>query len=183
MTVQVAWNAFATTAGCGDFLGNAGLFDCLRSVPLASIRAAQDASGSMFGYKGLVGIPWWPSSDGDVLVAPPQELLLNGTVSDIPFITGEPPSHSLTSQRDCVPQVTVAMRELCSRLGIRTSSKSLPSPTLNLSADSTRRLVPHRSLRHISAKSSFPPRMNHPLPRCSRHIPTTPNSARLSIRG
>ncbi|KZV67243.1 alpha/beta-hydrolase [Peniophora sp. CONT] len=87
--VQVPWDSFVTTAGCGDFLGDGSVFDCLRNVSLDAIRAAQDASGSVFGYGGLMGIPWWPSSDGDFLIAPPQQLLMHGSVADIPFITGD----------------------------------------------------------------------------------------------
>ncbi|VDC01022.1 unnamed protein product [Peniophora sp. CBMAI 1063] len=86
---QPRWDAFATNAGCGDFLGNASLFDCLRALPLEAIRAAQDLSGSMFGYLGVIGIPWWPTADGDFLVEPPQQLVLNGSVSNVPFITGD----------------------------------------------------------------------------------------------
>lgn len=52
-TVQDRWDSFATIAGCGDFLGSASVFDCLRKVSLEAIRAGQDASGSIFGYYGL----------------------------------------------------------------------------------------------------------------------------------
>ncbi|VDC07074.1 unnamed protein product [Peniophora sp. CBMAI 1063] len=87
-TMQDRWDSFATTAGCGSFLGNASLFDCLRNASLKDIRAGQDASGSIFGYYGL-DVEWWPSADGDFLAAPPQELVKKGSVADIPFITGD----------------------------------------------------------------------------------------------
>ena len=85
--MQDRWESFATIAGCGDFLGNASVFDCLRNTSIEAIRAGQDASGSIFGYYGL-DVEWLPSADGDFLSATPQELVKSGSVAAIPFVTG-----------------------------------------------------------------------------------------------
>ncbi|KZV67208.1 carotenoid ester lipase precursor [Peniophora sp. CONT] len=86
--VQDRWDNFATIAGCGDFLGKASVFECLRNASLEDIRAGQDASGSIFGYYGL-DVAWLPSADGDFLSALPQELVRKGSVADVPFVTGD----------------------------------------------------------------------------------------------
>lgn len=35
-----------------------------------------------------LALSWLPRADGDFLTGPPQELVLEGSVADIPFVTG-----------------------------------------------------------------------------------------------
>jgi acetylcholinesterase len=44
---------------------------------------------SYFSYQSL-DLVWVPRADGDFLVDNPQRLVQNGSVANIPFVSGEP---------------------------------------------------------------------------------------------
>ncbi|KAI0052207.1 carotenoid ester lipase precursor [Auriscalpium vulgare] len=60
---------------------------CLRTVPYETFRRAVNLSPNFFAYQGLV-LAWLPRVDGDFLKAPPQHLVLQGSVANVPFISG-----------------------------------------------------------------------------------------------
>ncbi|VDB94159.1 unnamed protein product [Peniophora sp. CBMAI 1063] len=85
---QPFFDKFAIDAGCGDSLGSVAVFDCLRNASTAAIRFAVQASENLFGYSS-VSLPWKPREDGVFLTAPPEQLVRDGSVVDVPFVTGD----------------------------------------------------------------------------------------------
>jgi len=86
---QVYFNQFVSDAGCVEYLGSTTVFDCLRNVPIETIRAAINRSPGFLGsYQGLYSVAWLPRVDGVFLTALPERLLLEGSVADVPFVTG-----------------------------------------------------------------------------------------------
>jgi len=82
---QKYYDAIVEDAGCS---GAADTLECLRAVPFATLKAAQDATPFIFAYQSLV-LPWYPREDGVFLTDNPQRLIQQGKVADVPFITGE----------------------------------------------------------------------------------------------
>ncbi|KAJ7124154.1 carotenoid ester lipase precursor [Mycena epipterygia] len=66
----------------------ADTLECLRTVPYAALKAAQDASPGIFSYQSLV-LAWLPREDGTFLTDNPQRLVQQGSVSNLPFVTGD----------------------------------------------------------------------------------------------
>ncbi|KAJ7046421.1 Alpha/Beta hydrolase protein [Mycena alexandri] len=62
--------------------------ECLRTVPYATLKAAQDASPFIFSYQSLL-LAWLPRADGTFLSDNPQRLVQQGLVAKIPFVTGD----------------------------------------------------------------------------------------------
>ena len=79
--------------------------ECLRQVPLPALKEAVNISPTFLSYQvcydsfsllravtncGLqsTNLVWVPRADGKFLTAPPQELVLRGSVARIPFVTG-----------------------------------------------------------------------------------------------
>ena len=90
----------AGCAGAEDTLG------CLRQVPYSVLKEAVDMSQGFFSYRVChdsvdplnavmnhilqsTNLAWVPRADGSFLKAPPQQLLLRGSVAKIPFVTGD----------------------------------------------------------------------------------------------
>ena len=86
-------------AGAGDTL------ECLRLLPFLTLKEAVDKSQEFLSYRvrhyflylsSLVvsytlqslNLVWTPRADGEFLKAPLQQLVLQGSVADIPFVTG-----------------------------------------------------------------------------------------------
>ena len=84
---QQFFDDFATDTGCGDSLGTVAVFDCLRNVSVTSIRTAIQQSRNLFDYSSL-SLAWKPRVDGVFLVDTPLRLVLNGSLADVPFVTG-----------------------------------------------------------------------------------------------
>ncbi|KAJ7464059.1 carotenoid ester lipase precursor [Mycena latifolia] len=82
---QKYYDAIVQQTGCS---GSADTLACLRTVPYAKLKAAQDASPFIFAYTSLVG-PWLPREDGVFLPENPQRLVQQGKVSNVPFVTGD----------------------------------------------------------------------------------------------
>ncbi|KAI0265661.1 Alpha/Beta hydrolase protein [Gloeopeniophorella convolvens] len=81
---QPQFDAFVAATGCS---GSPDVLECLRRVPLSEIKAAQDASPFFFGPMSL-NIVWSPRVDGDLIKTFPLDLVLQGSVANVPFITG-----------------------------------------------------------------------------------------------
>jgi acetylcholinesterase len=86
-------------AGAGDTLA------CLRQAPLSAIQATMNNSQGVISYRVCHDFPnplssvvnhvpqslnlvWGPGADGSFLKAPPPQLVLQGSVANIPFVTG-----------------------------------------------------------------------------------------------
>ncbi|KAJ7119782.1 carotenoid ester lipase precursor [Mycena epipterygia] len=73
---QKYYDAIVAETGCS---GAADTLECLRTVPYATLKAAQDASPGIFAYQ----------VNGVFLTDNPQRLVQQGSVSNIPFVTGD----------------------------------------------------------------------------------------------
>ncbi|KAJ7155733.1 Alpha/Beta hydrolase protein [Mycena filopes] len=82
---QKYYDAIVQQTGCSSA---ADTLECLRTVPYAALKAAQDASPFIFAYQSLV-LAWLPRADGTFLADNPQRLVQQGLVSKIPFVTGD----------------------------------------------------------------------------------------------
>ncbi|KAG0696098.1 Alpha/Beta hydrolase protein [Suillus ampliporus] len=71
--------------GCAN---SSDTLQCLREVPYSTLMDAINQTPTSFSYQSLV-IAWLPRVDGVFLTADPQSLVLQGSVADIPFITGD----------------------------------------------------------------------------------------------
>ncbi|VDB87929.1 unnamed protein product [Peniophora sp. CBMAI 1063] len=85
---QVYFDKFATDAGCGESLGSAAVFDCLRNASIADIRSAVTASQNIFDYASL-DLAWQPRADGTFLTENAQVLVQKGSMADVPFVIGD----------------------------------------------------------------------------------------------
>ena len=59
-----------------------------RLASRAKLKAAQDASPFIFDFQSLA-LAWLPREDGVFLTGNPQNLVQAGTVSPVPFVTGD----------------------------------------------------------------------------------------------
>ncbi|KIY52453.1 alpha/beta-hydrolase [Fistulina hepatica ATCC 64428] len=62
--------------------------ECLREVSYDTLVDAMNNSPFMFDYQSS-DIAWVPRVDGVFLTAPPQQLVADGVIADIPFINGD----------------------------------------------------------------------------------------------
>ncbi|OCH92841.1 alpha beta-hydrolase [Obba rivulosa] len=62
--------------------------ECLRHVPYNRLKEAVDMTPGLLSPQSL-NLAWLPRADGRFLIAPPQQLVLNDSVADVPFITGD----------------------------------------------------------------------------------------------
>ncbi|KAJ7914278.1 Alpha/Beta hydrolase protein [Mycena leptocephala] len=82
---QKYYDAIVQQVGCA---GASDTLACLRTVPYATLKAAQDASPFIFAFQSLV-LAWLPREDGVFLTDNPQRLVQQGKVANVPFITGD----------------------------------------------------------------------------------------------
>ncbi|KAJ6455466.1 carotenoid ester lipase precursor [Mycena sanguinolenta] len=82
---QKYYDAIVQHVGCSSA---SDTLECLRTVPYATLKAAQDASPFIFAYQSLV-LAWLPREDGIFLTDAPQALVQQGKVANVPFITGD----------------------------------------------------------------------------------------------
>ncbi|KAG6902406.1 hypothetical protein C0995_000332 [Termitomyces sp. Mi166 len=82
---QKYYDALVAQTGC---TGASDTLQCLREVPYDRLKAAQDASPGIFAYQSL-SLAWLPREDGVFLTENPQQLVLDGKVTNVPFITGD----------------------------------------------------------------------------------------------
>ncbi|KAJ7628831.1 carotenoid ester lipase precursor [Roridomyces roridus] len=82
---QKYYDAMVEQTGCS---GAADTLACLRTVPYAQFKAAQNASPGIFAYQSLV-LAWLPREDGVFLTDNPQLLIQQGKVANVPIVTGD----------------------------------------------------------------------------------------------
>ena len=93
-------------AGANDTL------ECMRWLPFPTLKAAVDKSAGFLSYRVCrdfldplsqivnytlqsMNLAWTPRADGMFLEAPLQQLVLQGSVANIPFVTGNKKRQSL----------------------------------------------------------------------------------------
>ncbi|KAI0742072.1 alpha/beta-hydrolase [Daedaleopsis nitida] len=83
---QPYYDTIVEHTGCAN---TTDTLDCLRHVPADTLAAAAGTIPNLLEYPGLAS-PWAPRADGVFLEAPPQHLVLAGSVSKVPILTGMP---------------------------------------------------------------------------------------------
>ncbi|KAI0060459.1 carotenoid ester lipase precursor [Artomyces pyxidatus] len=81
---QQYYDAIVKDTGCHR---SNDTLECLRTVPYQTLKRAVDKSPNFFAHQALV-LAWLPRVDGIFLKAPPQHLVLQGSVANVPFISG-----------------------------------------------------------------------------------------------
>ncbi|KAI0819587.1 carotenoid ester lipase [Trametes gibbosa] len=82
--VQPNFDFIASETGCASSID---ILECLREVPASAIQAAMDRTATYLSFQAL-NTPWMPHADGLFIRDNPQRLLLEGNVSDVPFVIG-----------------------------------------------------------------------------------------------
>lgn len=82
---QPYYDTIVANAGCAN---ETDTLNCLRHIPLDTLMNAVTPLPNLFGYQGL-DTPWAPRADGVFLKAPPQHLVLAGSVASVPVMTGD----------------------------------------------------------------------------------------------
>ncbi|KAG0699983.1 Alpha/Beta hydrolase protein [Suillus ampliporus] len=80
---QHNYDFIVNQTGCTGF---SDTLQCLREVPYNTLLSAVHELPHLLSYQGLP--TWFPRLDGAFLTANPQDLVLQGSVANIPFITG-----------------------------------------------------------------------------------------------
>ncbi|OCH92823.1 carotenoid ester lipase precursor [Obba rivulosa] len=82
---QKYYDDLVSETGCA---GSADTLECLRQLPFDTLNAAVDKSPGIFAFQSL-NLAWLPRVDGVFLTDTPQNLVLQGSVADVPFVTGD----------------------------------------------------------------------------------------------
>ncbi|TFY81774.1 hypothetical protein EWM64_g2237 [Hericium alpestre] len=82
---QPYYDDLVERTGCS---GSSDTLQCLREVPYSTLKDAMNKSPSIFAYQSLA-LAWVPRTDGVFLKDGPQSLVQQGSVANIPFITGD----------------------------------------------------------------------------------------------
>ncbi|KAI0059496.1 carotenoid ester lipase precursor [Artomyces pyxidatus] len=82
---QPYYDALVADVGCSDAQDT---LQCLREAPLQNLTVAINNSPNTDSYQSL-NIAWAPRVDGIFLKDSPQQLVLKGSVANIPFVTGD----------------------------------------------------------------------------------------------
>ncbi|KAI0060457.1 carotenoid ester lipase precursor, partial [Artomyces pyxidatus] len=81
---QPYYDALVANVGC---TGAADTLQCLRGAPIDRLRVAINNSPGLYAFQSLVQA-WTPRADGIFLNDNPQNLVRDGSVANVPFITG-----------------------------------------------------------------------------------------------
>ncbi|KAI0793564.1 carotenoid ester lipase precursor [Fomes fomentarius] len=98
---QPYYDTIVEHAGCANATDT---LECLRQVPAETLLNAAAVLPNLFEYPGLASV-WAPRADGVFLKAPPQHLVLSGSVAKVPFITANIRAHGYTG--DALDEGTV----------------------------------------------------------------------------
>ncbi|KAJ7310013.1 carotenoid ester lipase precursor [Mycena albidolilacea] len=83
--ISTDYDQIVAQTGCSSA---SDTLECLRTVPFATLKAAQDDTPFIFDYQSLV-LAWLPRTDGTFLSDNPQRFVQQGKVAKIPFVTGD----------------------------------------------------------------------------------------------
>ncbi|KAL9714100.1 hypothetical protein Ac2012v2_002409 [Leucoagaricus gongylophorus] len=81
---QIYYDQIVRDTGCS---GSTNTLQCLREVDYNTLKAAIDATPSIFAFQAL-HLAWLPRADGVFLTDHPQRLVQSGKVANVPYITG-----------------------------------------------------------------------------------------------
>ncbi|EJF60948.1 carotenoid ester lipase precursor [Dichomitus squalens LYAD-421 SS1] len=82
---QGDYDGIVAATGCS---GASDTLQCLREVDFDTLKAAVDNTPGIFSYQSL-RLAWLPRADGVFLTDAPQKLVQQGSVANVPFITGD----------------------------------------------------------------------------------------------
>ncbi|KAL1666163.1 Alpha/Beta hydrolase protein [Schizophyllum commune] len=82
---QIWYDQLVAATGCTN---SKDTLQCLREVPYEDLKAAQDDTPFVFSYQSLI-LTWLPRADGVFLKDNPQALVKQGSVANVPFISGD----------------------------------------------------------------------------------------------
>ncbi|TCD60885.1 hypothetical protein EIP91_009376 [Steccherinum ochraceum] len=83
---QPLYDTIVAQVGC---TGSSDTLECLRQAPFDRLKAAMDASPSLFDATAGEVFAWAPRADGAYITDCPQELVLQGKVARIPVVNGD----------------------------------------------------------------------------------------------
>lgn len=83
---QPHYDALVSASNC---TGTKDTLACLRAAPFEVINAAMQASPNLFSFNSPVNSIWRPRVDGVLWKEDPLELVSQGKVARVPFITGD----------------------------------------------------------------------------------------------
>jgi len=93
---KVWYDQIVNQTNCAD---QDDTLNCLRSVPYEDLKTVINRTPNYYDYTSL-DLVWVPRADGDFLPDNPQRLVLDGTVADIPIVSG---AFQLQSLRKILP--------------------------------------------------------------------------------
>ncbi|KIK96774.1 hypothetical protein PAXRUDRAFT_825611 [Paxillus rubicundulus Ve08.2h10] len=82
---QKYYDALVCDTGCSNA---SDTLQCLRDVPYERLLDAVNKSPNVFSYQSL-SLAWLPRVDGIFLTDSPQHLVQQGSVANVPFVTGD----------------------------------------------------------------------------------------------
>ncbi|OJA18273.1 hypothetical protein AZE42_04997 [Rhizopogon vesiculosus] len=82
---QGYYDFLVAQTGC---TGASDTLQCLREVPYATLMNAINLTPNVLSYQSLA-LAWLPRVDGVFLTDNPQQLVLQGSVANVPFVTGD----------------------------------------------------------------------------------------------
>lgn len=82
---KVWYNQLVDQTNC---TGSNDTLSCLRNVPYEDMKTVINRTPNYYSYESL-DLVWVPRADGIFLVDNPQRLVANGTVANIPFVSGK----------------------------------------------------------------------------------------------
>ena len=82
---QPHYDAFVAASNC---TGAKDTLACLRAAPFQVINASMQASPNLFSFNSPVNSIWRPRIDGVLYKEDATDLVLQGKVARVPFITG-----------------------------------------------------------------------------------------------
>ncbi|KAG9308805.1 Alpha/Beta hydrolase protein [Chiua virens] len=82
---QPYYNSLVAATGCSS---STDTLQCLREAPYETLLNAVNQSPGIFSYQSLA-LAWLPRVDGVFLTDDPQNLVRQGSVANIPFISGD----------------------------------------------------------------------------------------------
>ncbi|GJJ08501.1 hypothetical protein Clacol_002719 [Clathrus columnatus] len=91
---QPFFNQLVTNAGCS---GSLDVLACLKAVPLETFLDAVNESPNLLSFMSLQ-LAWEPRIDGDLITENPQDSLVKGAFSNIPFANGDCDDEGTTSE-------------------------------------------------------------------------------------
>ncbi|KAH6918005.1 carotenoid ester lipase [Coprinopsis sp. MPI-PUGE-AT-0042] len=81
---QEYYDYIVENTGCS---GHSDTLQCLRDVPYDTLKGAIDKTPGLFSYQAL-RLAWLPRVDGNLITDHPFQLVREGKVADIPYVSG-----------------------------------------------------------------------------------------------